>query len=68
MDDNHKFGAPKALAAELRDRVGLSAAYASELAAGKRTPSLALAVKIERELQIPASAWIDRETPADQAA
>lgn len=62
MTDIALFADPKALAANLRDKLQVSSAYASELANGKRQPSLSLAVRIERELGIPAAAWIGRPT------
>lgn len=37
--------------------IGVSESYASLLANGRRSPSLALALKIERELGIPVSQW-----------
>ena len=42
--------------AELR-ALGVSKAYASELSAGKKTPSLALAQRIEGTLGYPSGAW-----------
>jgi plasmid maintenance system antidote protein VapI len=44
-------------AGDLVGRIGVSRSYASELLSGKRTPSLGLAVKIEREFGISPSAW-----------
>ena len=44
-------------AKELRDKLGLSKAYASELTTGKRRPSLDLAFRIEREFGVPVSYW-----------
>lgn len=45
--------------------IGVSRPYASQLARGLRTPSLALAQRIERSLGIPASSWVPaRETAA----
>ncbi len=41
---------------ELRD-LGIASGYASDLAAGKRLPSLSLAQRIEAVLGYPASAW-----------
>lgn len=69
MSDVGPFENPKALAKDLREKIGMSAGYASDLAAGKRQPSLDMAVKIERELGIPAAAWIDRpaHTTSDAA-
>lgn len=54
------FDGPKDLAAKLREKLGLSAAYASQLANGKREPSLTLAVRIEDALGIPTAAWLNR--------
>ena len=48
---------PKPTFRELRALGGIATGYASDLASGKRTPSLALASRIERELGYPASAW-----------
>lgn len=45
------------LAQLLRDRLGLSKGYASDLATGKRTPSLELAFKIEQAIGLPVSHW-----------
>ena len=58
------FSIPADLAKALRDQAGLSASYASEIASGQRTPSLALAVKIEGALGIPPAHWIDRAAEA----
>jgi transcriptional regulator with XRE-family HTH domain len=49
---------PAISAQALRDRLNLSKGYASDLASGKRKPSLALAVRIERELGIPVAHWV----------
>lgn len=69
MSDLAVFDDPKALAATLREKLSVSAAYASELANGRRQPSLTLAVRIEQELGIPAAAWIGRPDPkSDQDA
>lgn len=62
------------LAVLLRDKLGLSVSYASELANGRRLPSLTLATRIEAEMGIPASTWIgyqkacEAERVADQPA
>lgn len=45
-------------ASELVARLGLSRSYAFELLKGLKTPSLDVAVRIEREFGVPASAWI----------
>lgn len=42
--------------------VDISPSYASLLLAGKRQPSLGVAVQIERELGIPPSAWLEPRT------
>lgn len=47
-------------ATELVSRLGLSRSYVSELLKGIKTPSLDVAVKIEREFGVPASAWLER--------
>ncbi len=44
--------------AAIAKRVGVSEPYLSLLAAGKRTPSMAVAGKIEAELGIPVGAWV----------
>ncbi|ATC34633.1 helix-turn-helix transcriptional regulator [Caulobacter sp. SL161] len=41
--------------------LGISKGYVSQLVSGARTPSLELAVRIERELGIPPSAWLPAE-------
>ena len=41
----------------LREKIGLSQGYASDLANGKRRPSLKLAVRIQREIGIPITHW-----------
>lgn len=63
------FENQKELAASLR-ALGVSAGYASDLAQGKRQPSLTLAVKIEEQLSIPVAAWLGRkpQVPAQDAA
>lgn len=45
-------------AAELVDRLGVSRSYASELLRRLKRPSLDVAVRIEREFGVPASAWM----------
>lgn len=45
---------------DIARRLGLSRSYAFDLIKGHKTPSLDVAVKIEREFGIPASAWIGR--------
>lgn len=42
----------------LKDKFSLSKGYASDLINRKRRPSLDLAVRIEHELGVPASAWV----------
>jgi transcriptional regulator with XRE-family HTH domain len=61
MSDTSPFSDTKALGAQLRERCQISPSYASELATGRRQPSLAMAVKIEQELGIPVAAWLGRE-------
>jgi transcriptional regulator with XRE-family HTH domain len=43
----------------LADAIGCSGPYASQLLRGIRTPSLSVAVKIERAFGIPPSAWLE---------
>lgn len=45
--------------AEIAERLGVSKAYVCQLEAGARVPSLAMAVRIERESggKVPCSAW-----------
>lgn len=43
-------------AADLQ-RLGVSKPYSHQLLAGGKSPSLALALKLERELGIPVSVW-----------
>ena len=45
--------------------LGLSRSYSSELLNRHRTPSLAVAVRIERAFGIPAATWVE---PQDVAA
>ena len=47
-------------------RLGMSASYLSEIAGGRRTPSLALAFAIERETEgaVDAASWVP--SPANQ--
>lgn len=52
---------PTLTAQALRERLNLSKGYASDLASGKRTPSLPLAVRIEREFGIPVAHWVKDE-------
>lgn len=51
---------PRALAKVLVEQADLSIGYASDLAHGNATPSLAMAVKLERKLKIPLRFWADR--------
>jgi len=59
-------------ASELAARIGLSRSYAFELLKRLKTPSLDVAVRIEREFGVPASAWLDPqkavEAPQSEAA
>ncbi len=68
MSEHDPFAEPKALAGRLRDELKLSTGYASDLANGKRVPSLKVASEIEAKLGIPASAWIHRAAHQDAAA
>lgn len=43
---------------EIAKRIGVADSYLSLLASGKRTPSMAVAAKIQRELGIPVEAWV----------
>jgi transcriptional regulator with XRE-family HTH domain len=56
------------IASELQSKVGLSQAYASQLATGRRSPSLALAVKIEERLGIPPRFWVRRDLASGDPA
>lgn len=52
-------------------RIGVTASYLSDLLNGKKTPSLEVAVRIERETDgaVPAASWIPlAEAPAEDAA
>ncbi len=42
---------------DIAKRLGVGSSYLSLLAAGKRTPSMAVAAKIQKELGIPVEAW-----------
>lgn len=53
-------------ASDLVAKVGLSRSYAFELLKRVKTPSLDVAVRIEQEFGVPASAWLD--TRAQDAA
>jgi transcriptional regulator with XRE-family HTH domain len=55
---------PKALANRLRDELGVSTGYASDLANGNRSPSLRLALEIQEKLLIPPTAWPRPKTKA----
>jgi transcriptional regulator with XRE-family HTH domain len=48
---------PKEFARLLHQRMGMARGYASDLARGRRTPSLALAYRIRRELKISLDHW-----------
>lgn len=54
----------KPSAKDLRDKLGISKGYASDLATGKREPSLKLAIRIERELGFPVSCWVTEAAAA----
>lgn len=45
-------------ASDLVARLGLSRSYAFELVQRTKTPSLEVAVRIEKEFGVPASAWL----------
>ena len=51
---------------EVARTVQVSVSHASELLSGRKSPSLAVAVKIERAFGIPPSAWL--EPRAERAA
>ncbi len=55
--------ARKALRDALTQDCGFAKSYASELAAGKKTPSLANASVLEAQLGIPASSWVAGNAP-----
>lgn len=57
---------PKALARELRDQLGVSAAHASELSRGIKTPSFDLAIRIEDALGIAPRWWRDNLREKEQ--
>jgi transcriptional regulator with XRE-family HTH domain len=60
--------APNIKAADLQ-RLGVSKPYSHQLLAGGKTPSLALAQRLERELGIPTSAWpLPPKRPANDAS
>lgn len=48
-------------ASELVSKLGLSRSYAFELLKRQKTPSLDVAVRIEREFGVPAAAWTQRD-------
>lgn len=48
--------APDIKAADLQ-RLGLSKPYSHQLLAGGKSPSLALAIRLQRELGIPVTVW-----------
>ena len=47
---------------EVARTVQVSVSHASELLSGRKSPSLAVAVKIERAFGIPPSAWLEPRT------
>lgn len=57
---------PKLLARELRVRLGVSAAHASHLSRGIKSPSFDLALKIEEALGIEPSWWRDNLRAKEQ--
>jgi transcriptional regulator with XRE-family HTH domain len=52
------------------ERLGISRSYLSLLETGAKTPSLDLAVRIERETggAVPAASWVARNPPAEATA
>ncbi len=46
--------------AALHRGLGINRTYAWELVKGVKTPSLELAVRIERQFGVPVAAWIER--------
>lgn len=52
---------------EFAEAIGVSPTYLSQILGGWRRPSLELAVKIERITngEVPCSAWVDGDAPAD---
>jgi len=52
-------------AGEVAKRLGLSRSYVHELIKGNKTPSLEVAVKIEREFGVPLAQWAQR-IPANE--
>lgn len=59
---------PDIKAADLQ-RLGLSKPYSHQLLAGGKSPSLALAIKLDRELGIPVTAWpLPSKKPANDTA
>lgn len=55
-------------ASELVARLGLSRSYAFELLKRLKTPSLDVAVRIEQEFGVPASAWLEPRSAEAAAA
>lgn len=51
----------------LRDKLGMSAGHASDLANKRCPPSLKMALRIERELGVPVEYWEDVESRARKA-
>lgn len=54
-------------ALDLRERLGLSAGHASDLANKRCPPSLKMALRIERELGVPVEYWEDVESRSRKA-
>lgn len=52
------------------ERLGISRSYLSDILAGNKTPSLALAVKIQAETQgrVTCESWVGGPTPNEDAA
>jgi transcriptional regulator with XRE-family HTH domain len=49
---------PTLTAKDLREKLGLSKGYASDLISGKRLPSLTLATRIRDQLGVPIERWV----------
>lgn len=59
---------PDIKAADLQ-RLGLSKPYSHQLLAGGKSPSLALAIRLDRELGIPVTVWpLPLKKPANDAS
>lgn len=49
-------------------RLGLSQSYVSQLVNRRRSPSLRLALRIERALGVPPGFWVDHDAPSFEGA